>query len=227
MENRYCLPLVKSDAKEVLRASAEALKNYAFVEVWLDYVEGADEALVKQLMESFPGKLVVVFRRENLEPMQMAEERRLALVRALAGSQALVDLDVDHQQAELGMIARDKLAVRVIGSYHNYDETPADERLYEIVAGIQLHEPEVVKVATLCQSEADSVQLLQLQLKLKAQGRKHIVLGMGAHGVVTRVFGSLWGNELIFAPESAAEATAPGELKRSQLDAIFGTLGAN
>jgi 3-dehydroquinate dehydratase-1 len=217
MENRYCLPLVKSDAKEVLRASAEALKNYAFVEVWLDYVEGADEALVKQLMESFPGKLVVVFRRENLEPMQMAEERRLALVRALAGSQALVDLDVDHQQAELGMI----------GSYHNYDETPADERLYEIVAGIQLHEPEVVKVATLCQSEADSVRLLQLQLKLKAQGRKHIVLGMGAHGVVTRVFGSLWGNELIFAPESAAEATAPGELKRSQLDAIFGTLGAN
>lgn len=224
MQSKYCLPIVKAEAAEVLRTAAEALEDYAFVEVWLDYVEGADEALVKQLSDSFRGKLVVVFRRENLEPMKMPSERRLALVRALAGTQVLVDLDAETQPEELAMIARDKLAVRVVGSYHNYDETPADEKLYEIVAGLQSHEPEVVKVAAMCQAEADAVRLLQLQLKLKTQGRKHIVLGMGPHGAVTRVFGSLWGNELVFAPRNANEATAPGELTREQLDGIFSQL---
>ena len=44
---------------------------------------------------------------------------------------------------------------------------------------------------------------------------------MGEFGVVSRVFGALWGNEMTFAPAVKTEQSAPGQLTRSQLENIF------
>jgi 3-dehydroquinate dehydratase len=47
---------------------------------------------------------------------------------------------------------------------------------------------------------------------------------MGPHGAVTRIFGTLWGNAFIFAPESDNERSAPGQLTHDQLAGIFQAL---
>jgi 3-dehydroquinate dehydratase len=70
------------------------------------------------------------------------------------------------------------------------------------------------------------LKLLLLQQNLKAQNKKHIVLGMGEFGTITRVFGTLWGNELIYAPISKGEASAPGQLTKQELENIFKDLNA-
>jgi 3-dehydroquinate dehydratase type I len=76
----------------------------------------------------------------------------------------------------------------------------------------------------MCQTEQDALRLLQLLLELKAKNQRCIILGMGEHGITTRIFGTLWGNELIFAPETLAEQSAPGQLTRQQLDNITAIL---
>jgi 3-dehydroquinate dehydratase len=70
----------------------------------------------------------------------------------------------------------------------------------------------------------DALKLLLLQQNLAVQKKKHIVLGMGEFGTITRVYGTLWGNELIYAPIVKQEASAPGQLTKKELKDIFSIL---
>jgi 3-dehydroquinate dehydratase len=48
---------------------------------------------------------------------------------------------------------------------------------------------------------------------------------MGKNGVITRVFGSVWGNEMAFTPIEAANRSAAGQLTVDKLDSIMQALG--
>jgi len=96
--------------------------------------------------------------------------------------------------------------------------------LQGIVADMEKYKPAVYKIATMCKSKVDALLLLNLLLFLKSKKRRFIVLGMGKEGVITRVFGTLWGNELVFAPETRAKQSAPGQLTRAQMKQIMRVL---
>ena len=49
---------------------------------------------------------------------------------------------------------------------------------------------------------------------------------MGEFGTITRIFGTLWGNEMIYAPKEKKNASAPGQLTKIQLETIFKELTA-
>lgn len=210
MHPKYCLPLKLSQPGEVEAAIRHHLADYQRFEIWLDYLEGAGPEFVVKLAGEFPDRLIFHYRRQNLEPIRTALPDRLEVINNLHRTGAMVDLDVLSQAPELEYIADHKLKIPVIGSYHNYRSTPADPELQQVIAGIISYKPAVVKLAAYCQDESDAVRLLQLQLQLKAKHHKYIVLGMGPHGLATRVFGTLWGNELAFVPETSREASAPG-----------------
>jgi len=222
--NSYCLPIIKFSKSEVLEQIETHQAAYSYFEVWLDYVRDLDEAFVRELTGRLQGQLVVVFRRQGLEAIHMKLEERLAFLRLFDGTPVLVDLDLDSQEPELDYIRQHKMVIQSVVSYHNYDLTPDGSELRQIVARMEAYAPAVYKVSAMCQTEHDAVRLLGLLLSLKAAGRRYIVLGMGEPGVVTRIFGTLWGNTLVFAPETIAESSAPGQLTRAQLDSILSTL---
>jgi 3-dehydroquinate dehydratase type I len=93
-----------------------------------------------------------------------------------------------------------------------------------IVETMNSYAPTIYKISTYCKSPEDAVRLLTLICSLKKENKRCIILGMGKHGMITRIFGTLWGNEMIFAPQIEHEASAPGQLTKQQLDTIFATL---
>ena len=198
--------------------------DYGFLEVWVDYIEDLDNAFVRELAARWGERLVVVFRRQKLEPMRLAPQRRLELLILLDGTPVLVDFDVNMQAEELAALSDRDLKLQVVASYHNYQTTPGDQELRKIVTGMDRWTPAIYKLSTMCGSEADAVRLLSLLLELRQAGKRYIVLGMGKAGTVTRIFGTLWGNELVFAPEKLAEQSAPGQLTRAQMDKIMTVL---
>lgn len=220
MHEKYCLPVIKHHAQAVFEEIERNLDHYRFFEIWLDYIEAVDDDLVDDLADKYSHRIIFLFRRERLEPVEMPSDSRFQIIKALDKSHALLDLDVRSQLPEYEFIKLNNLQVRVIGSYHNFKKTPDLNELRMVAEEIRSHSPEIIKIATFCNDESDAVRLLQLQLHLKNMRQKHIVLGMGPHGAVTRIFGSLWGNELIFAPLAEHHA-AQGQLTRSQLDSIF------
>ncbi len=221
MEPNYCLPIINTSPDGVLATIDAGMQDYRYFEVWLDYIEAVDEAFVKRLVDKLGDRLVVLFRRQNLEPPVMDTDKRLALLDVLSGTPALVDLDVPTQQAELDHVKESELPMNLIASYHDYGQTPDTLQLREIVDTMDAYRPAVYKLSTLCRSEDDAVRLLGMLLELKAKGVRYIVSGMGGYGVVTRVFGTLWGNEMVFAPRSKDERSAEGQLTRQQLESIF------
>ena len=224
MRDKYCLPIIKKQRQNVLDEIEQGLKEYAFFEIWLDYIDSIDERFILELVGRYPNILIFVFRRQQLEPIHMPLADRSRLLRALNGLPAFVDLDLESQKSELDHIATEKLLIRVISYYHNYQKTPTADGLQQIAKQIMAHQPTILKIATYCNHEADALRLLELQMQLKQKNQRHIILGMGQLGAITRIFGTLWGNELIFAPRVSNEQSAPEELTKPQLDAIFRVL---
>lgn len=221
----YCLPIIKSDKTEVLETIHGSDRDYRYFEVWLDYVTGVDEAFIKQLVELLGRRLVLLFRRQDLEVIQMDLEQRFHILRLLSGSETLVDLDVTTQVPELDYSAKQQLTIKTIVSYHNYEQTPDAVQLAQIIATMNGYQPSIYKLATLCRVPGDGLRLLDQLLELKATGAEVIVSGMGELGAITKVFGALWGNAMTFAPKTLSEQSATGQLTRSQLETIFKELG--
>ena len=226
MRISYCLPIIKPSRAKVLAAIREHDDGYNYFEVWLDYVDGVDEAFIKQLVDLAGGRLVLLFRRQELETVKMPLEQRFDILELLSGTDVLVDLDVTTQTEELNYARDHNLRLNKLVSYHNYRATPNTVQLDEIVATMDGYRPGIYKLATQCDSAEDALRLLERLLALKANGHRAIVLGMGEFGRVTRVFGALWGNEMTFAPLTEADASAPGQLTRNQLETVFKELGS-
>lgn len=221
MNINYCLPIIKSSRDEVLAVINDHDTEYRYFEVWLDYVDDADEAFVGRLAGLLSERLILLFRRQNLEEIKMPVEERQSILKSLDKSPVMVDLDVSTQTDELDYVRDNNLDIKTIVSYHDYKQTPNTVRLEEIIGTMKGYRPGIYKLATLCDSREDAIRLLELLLALKAEGHAAIVLGMGEDGAVTRVFGALWGNEMTFAPLTSAEQSAPGQLTRQQLENIF------
>lgn len=224
MQKKYCIPIIKNRKNDILTVIRSNITDYNYFEVWLDYIDELDEAFIEELKKLLKERLILLFRRQNLAEMKMGLGERLNMLSLLNNCQSIIDLDVFDQKEELEHIRNSRLEVKTIVSYHNFRETPNDKKLREIVDIMKIYKPSIFKISTRCNSRQDALRLLQLLLELKSRNLKCIVLGMGQFGVITRIFGTLWGNELIFAPEILAEKSAEGQLTRNQLRAIFSKL---
>ena len=220
MKINYCLPIIKKNKEEIFKIIETNISDYQYFEVWLDYVENLDEAFITKLTNLLENHLIVLFRRLNLEPIIMDVQHRLDIISLVSTSESFLDLDIT-QKEELEYVQKNAIKINIIISYHDYHETPSDQKLKDILAEMKKYNPTIYKIATICVSEDDAIKLLQLQGILKKENKRHIVLGMGKFGTITRVFGALWGNEMIFAPETIEDQSAPGQLTKMQLENIF------
>lgn len=221
MKIRYCLPVLKKKKKEVIQCIEENIANYDYFEVWLDYITDIDNIFVNEIVNKYQDKLICLFQRgiEKKPGIQVA--KKLQILDLLHNSKCHIDLDISEKN-ELEYVQTKNISVKKIISYHNYQETP--NTLAETVKQMHQFKPDIYKIATFCNTPTDALKLLLLQQNFQLQNKHHIILGMGKFGTITRVYGTLWGNELIYAPQSEKEASAPGQLQKKELEEIFSLL---
>lgn len=217
---RYCLPIIKSSKEEVLQKILQNLE-YDFFEVWLDYIEDLDEDFVKTITHKFKDKLILLLRRRSLEKGKLSNKLKNKIIKLLEDSESILDLDIADQKDELEFLKKNNSSIKKIISYHNYKETPSVISLQRIIEEMKKFNPNILKLSTFCKNEKDGLVLLNLLLMLKGGKEKFIILGMGKLGYVTRIFGTLWGNEFSFAPVDLKERSAEGQLTKGQLENIL------
>ena len=220
MKIDYCLPIIKSSKEEVLKVIKNNLPDYSFFEIWLDYVKDLDTAFLDQLISQYEEKLVLLLRRQNLEDIQMNQDAREKIIWQIANTKAILDLDIS-QKSELDYIKDKNLKPNLIISLHNYKGTPPFPEMIDTIADMEKYNPEIIKFSTFCNSEMDAVKLLNLLMHLKQGKSKFIVMGMGEEGLIARVAGAIWGNEMNYAPVSLEGKSAEGQLTKEQLERIF------
>jgi len=225
MKINYCLPIIKAKKSEVLESIRQA-PNYDYYEIWLDYIEDLDETFIEKIIKDHERKLILLFRRQNLEKIRMVESERTAVLDLLHKKKTYVDLDITVQKPELQYINDNNLEIPVIISYHNYLETPYQSELQTIIENIIKLSPAIVKIAAQCNNDSDALILMNILQMLRQRKQRYIILGMGEYGKITRILGLLWGNEINFAPQSTKEKSAPGQLTKKQFENILRNLFA-
>lgn len=225
IDNKYCLPIIKRTRAEVNATIEAHINTFRYLEVWLDYIDDLDSGYASSLVGLYPHRLIIIFRRQNLEPARMSSEKRFEILKTLSRKQVLVDLDISTQAEDITRLQSERIPLKSILSYHNYSATPSDTELRSITDRIEGWGAYITKISTFCPMQRDALRLLSLLIDLRESGRKCIVLGMGKHGVITRVFGQMWGNEMGFAPLSPDQKSAPGQITVDKLDSIFQALG--
>jgi shikimate dehydrogenase len=104
--------------------------------------------------------------------------------------------------------------VTVVSSYHDHEKTPSSE---DIVSKLDSFNGDIVKGAFTVNSFTDLHSIYSASKELK---RKHVLLGMGSLGTVTRIRGPLLKNEFTFA--YVGEPTAPGQLSLEEMSSLNG-----
>lgn len=226
MDVKYCLPIVEASVADTVARIQRNLEEYALFELWLDYLEAVDTGFVSGLCEEYRERLLFVTRRLDLRKSVLAKSLRRELLAAAVSGGALVDLDFRTQSDDVKWYCDLYEGRTFLLSYHNYEETPSDEELLVLIEQMQKYEPCMYKFSTYCGKPSDAVRLLHFMLALKSAGLKCIVLGMGEYGKLMRVFGTLWGNEFVFAPEERSGASALGQLTRRELDSVLQVLAS-
>lgn len=223
-DNKFCLPIIRDDPAEVARIIRNNALKQRYFEIWLDYLDELSTEWLASLISKYPNRLLLVFRRLNLEPMKLAPEERLEIIKTLQKKAVLFDIDVTVQTEDIAALKRERLRPKTVFSYHNYSFTPSDSELKSIIKKMISGNAYIVKIAAFCKTERDSLRLLSLLMDLRDASQRCIVLGMGPHSSITRIFGTLWGNEMAFTPSDSQDSTAPGQLTFDELRSVLGVI---
>ena len=144
-----------------------------------------------------------------------SEAQRLQTLSALCAlNPDYLDLEFDVSEMYIQSIRNSHPAIKIILSYHNFAETPADlPRLFQ-----SIYQPNcyAYKISTQAQTTSDALRMLHLVFALRNQ---HRVIGicMGEKGQCTRILAPVVGSLFSYAYSDHAQTTAPGQLSLDEL----------
>jgi len=192
----------------------EAAKSAELAEIRIDLC-GFGKEEVKDLFTAQPTKLLATCR-----PDTMGAEKQMELLKtAIDAGAYMVDIEIEADEnfkKEMAEYARSKGCI-VIVSYHNYEITPNQTELKNIIKDCFDSGADIAKLATMANSYQDSARLMGLY----DTDQNILVLGMGTEGKITRIAATVLGAPFTFAALTKETATAPGQVTAAEMkDAI-------
>ena len=207
-----CVTVGRTRHKRMLEDHASVAEQGAeLVELRLDYIGRSVD--LPRLLKDRPTQVIATCRRRNDGGRwEKSEEERLMLLRsAIASNVEYVDLE-DDVADKIPRYGRTKRIV----SYHDFSETPDD--LEAICDRLASKDADIVKIATMANSFADVVAMLDLVRHAK---RPTIGIAMGDIGTITLVLGPRYGSPFTYCALNTERKVAPGQITFDQMKSIF------
>lgn len=143
------------------------------------------------------------------------QEQLRLLIRAATSGSSYVDWEFRPSEP-----LPDELSImreRVILSYHDFEQTPAERELESLFDQMAASSTGVVKVVTLAQRMEDNISSLNLIGRGRNRGIEVVAFCLGPLGRISRLACLLMGGAFTYAAlESGAEA-APGQLTLAKM----------
>ena len=232
-EPLICTPLVAGNEQTILQELAiVTAKSPDMIEWRVDFFEGIDDtsrvvALAEKIRQSAKEIPVIFTRRstrEGGEPVSIDENQVLELYRAVCAAKYvdLIDYELSsdpaHFQAALEVAK--KAEIRLIASYHNFQQTPAIEQIVEKLVLAEKSGADIAKVAVMPRAIEDVLTLLSATLEAHRKIRLPIIsMSMGEFGSLSRIFGWVFGSSVTFAVGD--RTSAPGQLPIEELRVVL------
>lgn len=230
---KIIVPIVERNREAIIeKAQAIAPMANELVEWRVDFYE---EALtIARVLETLQALrrvlgekgLLFTFRthREGGErEISPKEYTQLNQAVAQSGLADLIDVEMFMEEAvvkeNLDQIHGAKVAV--VGSYHDFHQTPPKEEIISRLMSIQEQGADIAKIAVMPQSPGDVLTLLTATYEMYTQfaDRPIITMAMDGVGILSRIAGEVFGSAATFG--AVGKISAPGQLQADQLAAVL------
>lgn len=245
---RVCIPLMGRTREDILEQSKlivdechrldKLYKDYpelrvSVIEWRADYYDDLADSeklwdILNTLRLLFSDRLLLFTFRSEEEGGELRHDRvgaHLDSVYEKVIESGLVDLiDVEVMRGNYKVVRAATLAheagIKVIMSYHNFQKTPHDADIVEILRDMDILGGDILKIAVMPKNEFDVRRLMELQERVVDESFKPVVLiSMGETGVISRIKGKETGACMTFA--SVGEESAPGQIEVADLLALL------
>lgn len=190
------------------------------VELRLDYSKKLDIRVITALRQACRLPVIFTLRKKSQGGFYpYDEDQRLKDILTLCKiNPDYIDLEYDIYKDFLQEIKSRYPDIKLIGSYHNFDETP--ENLTAIFQSLQHPCFDAYKIATIANKTLDALRMLQF---VHAYHQQYCLTGicMGEEGQSTRILSPIMGSAMNYASLDISQATAPGQLTLDELSTIY------
>ena len=224
-----CLPLVGERREQFFEEAAALVPLRPDLLEWridaYEDVEKIDDCLsALQELRGIIGDIPLIFtcridREGGLR--KIADKKRLELFEAAmaSGNIDLVDVELCSGLPFIETVkkrAREN-GVKLILSYHNFNDTPGESFIYSKLVEGQLAGADIAKLAVMPRSFADVLTLLNATNRARNERVEIpiVTMSMGVQGAVSRLAGGLFGSDITFGV--GRQASAPGQIPIKEL----------
>ncbi len=223
LDDRPRVVIALRDTPDVTGVRAALEAGADVLEFRVDQFQPPQAAHARDVLRRFafaPRLLTIRSAREG-GGWQGDEQERADLFEALIPDAEAVDIELSATSIRDRVVAAAHAAnLLVIGSYHDFDATPAADALNALVEEARRGGVDLLKVAATCRTPEDLRRLARFTLDQASM--PVVVIGMGAHGTPSRLFFPALGSRLTYT--FLGEPTAPGQLHCEDMLKYLGTL---
>ncbi|MCI0469046.1 MAG: type I 3-dehydroquinate dehydratase [Nitrospirae bacterium] len=216
-------PLVVCAAtdRDIVNLTAQSLAEADVLELRVDMFSDISLPHVIDIFKSARkrfGKPIIATVRDINEGGEREIPDRLNIYKAIIPFADMVDAEINSGSLLEDLKALCKTNKKILlGSYHNFECTPENAFLENILAIADRAAVDIAKIALMPKDKDDMIRLLLFTLMHKDRGI--ITMSMGDIGLPSRVFGAVFGSLMTYGYVN--HPSAPGQLSISELMDIF------
>lgn len=172
-------------------------------------------SFLPQMFRRFNSQRLLLTLRTHHEGgnIEVSDDRYLDIIQQLSPSLAghLLDVEYSRSTVQKAIELAQANSITVIGSYHNFMETPAAVEISAHLRAIVHVGADIAKVAVMPNSSDDVLEALQASIQAASKlSRPIILISMGRLGVASRLSNGTFGSSATFA--TVGSSSAPGQL---------------
>jgi 3-dehydroquinate dehydratase / shikimate dehydrogenase len=209
--SEICLTLAEEDLTVLNRKVARYAERLSFIEIRLDFLASSGLPSIPATDTRFIATCRPVREGGN---WQGTEEERLERLRKAARS-GFHWVDIEH---DVGVRSEDFPGCLLLRSRHDFTRIPRD--MIGLVRALEALPGDAVKWAVAVRGSAECIRLLSFMESLP-KTKPRVILGMGEHGRISRLLGSLLGNLWTYVAEDGGKAVAPGQFSLDEATACY------
>lgn len=233
---KICVPVFGKNEVEILEAAGNVPSEADLVEFRLDYYEDCMnlelvETIIDMLKKQIDKPLIVTLRTKieggEVDITTSVYCDYISQLIKIGGFE-LIDIELKQGKAQLDMLVEiaHQQNIKVIMSNHDFAKTPQGEKMLYHLLEMEHAGADIAKLAVMPEKIEDVLTLLNITYQAtKIMNIPLVTMSMGSMGMLSRVFGNLFGSVITFA--MAGEASAPGQIDVRDLHKILQLLDKN
>ena len=226
---KICVPVTIKNDEDILNQLPHDLP-YDFIELRIDTYSYLNEChkvitLLQKIRELVECPILLTCRSlsEGGQSSLTKDEYKQLLIQIIeSGLTDMVDVEVNVGNAIVFEVVEKAKShnIKVVMSYHNFDKTPSQEDMMDILEKMEVMGGDILKIAVMPVCKKDVVTLMNTSLIMSSRIDKPLIMiSMGELGKITRIAGELIGSSVTFG--MAIDSSAPGQIHVSHLKVIL------